>query len=83
MLFGGLAPFYISLMARFTDARFIPPSYLFGTSLLAIALVLLTRTGRQVLQDDRKERGSYAKSASDYAGSTGAVPPREQTHLRS
>jgi len=30
MLFGGLAPFYISLVARFTDARFIPSSHLFG-----------------------------------------------------
>jgi MFS transporter, MHS family, proline/betaine transporter len=57
MLFGGLAPFYISLVARFTDARFIPPSYLFGTGLLAILLVFLSRTGRRVLQADRMERG--------------------------
>lgn len=60
MLFGGLAPFYISLVARFTDARFIPPSYLFGTGLLAILLVLGTRTGRRVLQADRAERGHHA-----------------------
>lgn len=60
MLFGGLAPFYISVVARVTDARFIPPGYLFGTSLLAIALVLLTRTGRRVLQSDRAERGYAA-----------------------
>jgi len=57
MLFGGLAPFYISLVARFTDARFIPPSYLFGTGVLAIVLVLSTRTGRRVLQADQAERG--------------------------
>jgi MHS family proline/betaine transporter-like MFS transporter len=57
MLFGGLAPFYLSLVARLTDARFIPPSYLFGTGLLAILLVLVTRTGRRVLQADRMERG--------------------------
>ncbi len=57
MLFGGLAPFYISLVARFTDARFIPPSYLFGTGVLAIVLVLVTRTGRRMLQADRAERG--------------------------
>ena len=57
MLFGGLAPFYISVVARFTNARFIPPSYLFGTGLLAIVLVLVTRTGRRVLQADRLERG--------------------------
>nr|WKF55930.1 Proline/betaine transporter [Paraburkholderia busanensis] len=56
MLFGGLAPFYISLVARFTDARFIPPSYLFGTGLLAIVLVLVTRTGRRVMREDRSER---------------------------
>jgi MFS family permease len=56
MLFGGLAPFYISLVARLTDAHFIPPSYLFGTGLLAITLVLATRTGRRVLQEDRLER---------------------------
>ncbi|MGH8780878.1 MFS transporter [Paraburkholderia sp.] len=82
MLFGGFAPFYISVVARFTDAHFIPPSYLFGTSLMAITLVLLTRTGRRVLREDRMERGSYAVSASDYAGSTGAVSSREPTHLR-
>jgi MHS family proline/betaine transporter-like MFS transporter len=57
MLFGGLAPFYISVVARFTNARFIPPSYLFGTGLLAIVLVLVSRTGRRVLQADRLERG--------------------------
>jgi MFS family permease len=57
MLFGGLAPFYISMVAHFTDARFIPPSYLFGTGVLAILLVLGTRTGRRVLQADREERG--------------------------
>ena len=57
MLFGGLAPLYISVVSRFTDARFIPPSYLFGTSVLAIMLVLATRTGRRVLQDDRMQRG--------------------------
>jgi len=68
MLFGGLAPFYISLVARFTDSRIIPPSYLFGTSLLAITLVLLTRTGRRMVQIDRMKRGSYAASASDYTG---------------
>jgi MFS transporter, MHS family, proline/betaine transporter len=83
MLFGGLAPFYISMIARFTDARYIPPSYLCGTSLLAIALVLLTRTGRRVLREDRMERRRYAPPADDYTGSTGAVPSREQTHLRS
>lgn len=56
MLFGGLSPLYISVVARFTDARFIPPSYLFGTSLLAIALVLISRTGRRVLKEDRVAR---------------------------
>ena len=56
MLFGGLAPFYISLVARFTDGHFIPPSYLLGTGLLAITLVLASRTGRRVLQEDRLER---------------------------
>ncbi|WP_028217380.1 MFS transporter [Paraburkholderia oxyphila] len=81
MLFGGLAPFYISVVARFTDARFIPPGYLFGTSLLAIALVLLTRTGRRVLRDDRVER-SHPAFAHDAPDSTGAVSAREQTHLR-
>ncbi len=64
MLFGGLAPFYISVVARFTDARFIPPGYLFGTSLLAIVLVLLTRTGRRVLQDDRAQRSYEAQTSS-------------------
>ncbi|MFM0739650.1 MFS transporter [Paraburkholderia xenovorans] len=53
MLFGGLAPFYISVVARFTDARFVPPGYLFGTGLLAVVLVLATRTGRRVLHEDR------------------------------
>jgi MHS family proline/betaine transporter-like MFS transporter len=57
MLFGGLAPFYISVVGRFTDVRFIPPGYLFGTGLLAILLVFLTRTGRRVLHADRMERG--------------------------
>lgn len=56
MLFGGLAPFYISVVARFTDAHFIPPSYLLGTGLLSAALVLVSRTGRRVLQADRLER---------------------------
>ncbi|WP_233887362.1 MFS transporter [Paraburkholderia flagellata] len=64
MLFGGLAPFYISVVARFTDARFIPPGYLFGTSLLAIVLVLLTRTGRRVLHEDRAERRYEAQTSS-------------------
>jgi len=82
MLCGGLAPFYISVMARFTDARYIPPGYLFGTSLLAIALVLLTRTGRRVLQSDRMER-AHAAFASEAAGSAEVVSPRERTHLRS
>jgi MHS family proline/betaine transporter-like MFS transporter len=36
---------------------FIPPGYLFGTGLLAIVLVLVSRTGRRVLQADRLERG--------------------------
>ncbi|CAD6519316.1 Proline/betaine transporter [Paraburkholderia hiiakae] len=64
MLFGGLAPFYISVVARFTDARFIPPGYLFGTSLLAIVLVLLTRTGRRVLHDDRAQQSYEAQTSS-------------------
>ncbi|SMG17222.1 MFS transporter [Paraburkholderia susongensis] len=82
MLFGGLAPFYISMVARFTDASYLPPSYLFGTSLLAIALVLLSRTGRRTLRDDWKG-GEYAASTSDYSSSAAAVPSREHTHLRS
>lgn len=56
MLFGGLAPFYISVVARLTDVRYIPPIYLFGTGVLAILLVTVTRTGRKVLQDDRAAR---------------------------
>ena len=56
MLFGGLAPFYISMLGHFTNARYIPPSYLFGTSLLAIFLVLVSRTGRHVLRADRLDR---------------------------
>ncbi|MGB8416722.1 MFS transporter [Paraburkholderia sp.] len=76
MLFGGLAPFYISLVARFTDARFIPPSYLFGTSLLAIVLVLLTRTGRRVLRDDRIADESSVASSSSHNDSY-VVPSRD------
>jgi MHS family proline/betaine transporter-like MFS transporter len=72
MLFGGLAPLYISVVSRFTDARFIPPSYLFGTSVLAITLVLATRTGRRVLQDDRMERRSSAALAANGSGSSEA-----------
>jgi MFS transporter, MHS family, proline/betaine transporter len=82
MLFGGLAPFYISVLARFTDARVIPPSYLFCTSLAAIALVLLTRTGRRVLKEDRAGRGRYAAVADEFAGSGSAVPSHEQTPSR-
>jgi MFS transporter, MHS family, proline/betaine transporter len=81
MLFGGFAPFYISLVARVADARYIPPSYLFGTSLLAIALVLLSRTGRRVLRDDHTER-SYTAPANDY-GTPAAVAAHEQSQLRS
>lgn len=55
MLFGGLAPFYISLVARFTDAPYVPPSYLLGASLLAVTLVFVTSTGRRVLREDREE----------------------------
>lgn len=83
MLFGGLAPFYISVVARFADAQVIPPSYLFGTSLAAIVLVLLTRTGRRVLKEDRLGRGSHAASANNDTSATGAVPSGEQTQLRS
>ncbi|WP_317985425.1 MFS transporter [Burkholderia pseudomallei] len=83
MLFGGLAPFYISVVARFADAQVIPPSYLLGTSLAAIVLVLLTRTGRRVLKEDRLGRGSHAASANNDTSATGAVPSGEQTQLRS
>ncbi|MFM0212189.1 MFS transporter [Paraburkholderia sediminicola] len=72
MLFGGLAPLYISVVSRFTDARIIPPSYLFGTSVLAITLVLATRTGRRVLRDDRMLRQSRAALAPNGSGSSGA-----------
>ncbi|MFL9945124.1 MFS transporter [Paraburkholderia agricolaris] len=68
MLFGGLAPLYISVVARFTDAHFIPPSYLFGTSLLAITLVLISRTGRRVLKEDRMARRSGAVLAANCSG---------------
>jgi MFS transporter, MHS family, proline/betaine transporter len=67
LLFGGLAPFYISVVARLTDARFIPPSYLLGTGLLSILLVLATRTGRRVLREDRAAR--QARRAAGSAGS--------------
>ncbi|WP_157677917.1 hypothetical protein [Burkholderia ubonensis] len=40
------------MVVHFTDARFIPPSYLFGVSLLAIALVLDTRTGRRSIRGE-------------------------------
>ncbi|UTV59464.1 MFS transporter [Burkholderia arboris] len=82
-LFGGLAPFYISVVAHLTDARFIPPSYLFGTSLLAIALVLATRTGRHSIRHDCAQRGrGDAVHAGEFAGSGGTVPAHEQTQAR-
>ncbi len=68
MLFGGLAPFYISLVAKFTNAQYVPPSYLLGASLLSVTLVLLTPTGRRVLREDREDvrrrnqRGATAQS---------------------
>jgi FlaA1/EpsC-like NDP-sugar epimerase len=72
MLFGGLAPLYISVVSRFTDAQSVPPSYLFGTSLLAVALVLVSRTGRRVLREDRMERRGRAELVPNGSGSSGA-----------
>ena len=82
-LFGGLAPFYISLISQFTDVRYIPPSYLFCTGLVAVLLVPATRTGRRVLQEDRMARRSGATSVPNSSGSTGVDCASENTGFRS
>ncbi|MFK4447373.1 MHS family proline/betaine transporter-like MFS transporter [Caballeronia udeis] len=82
-LFGGLAPFYISLISQFTDARYIPPSYLFCTGLVAVLLVLATRTGRRVLQEDRMARRSGAIPVSNSPGPASVECASESTGLRS
>ncbi|MBN3803481.1 MFS transporter [Paraburkholderia sp. Ac-20336] len=73
MLFGGLAPFYISVVSRFTDARFVPPAYLVGTTVLSFVLVVGTRTGRRAFRLESEER-RQAAAARDEAGAAGAVP---------
>ena len=79
MLFGGLAPFYISVVSRFTDARFVPPAYRVGTTLLSFVLVVGTRTGRREFRHEREERrrAAAARGEGDEGSSAGAVPSSE------
>jgi MFS transporter, MHS family, proline/betaine transporter len=83
-LFGGLAPFYISVVAHLTDARFIPPSYLFGASVLSIALVLATRTGRRSIRGNgaAPERDG-ARAESGFSGTGGGLPSGDRSEARS